>query len=174
MKVLWLTLAALVLSATSAVAQLVNITQLNVQTFAPGVSPITGTPLSDDIYLPTAFTCNVTAPAVPAKVVNPLRFFFDDPVNVGKVCLAPIVATLLAALPNLPGYVQTITVTDGTIGETSPRSAASNPFEIRTTPPAPTGFKVVWSCLKSGTRAALRGRWNVRRPKPWIRFETLR
>lgn len=145
MKFIWGLAVLFLFASIPAQAQIAGIVQVNVQTFAPGVNTVTGMPTSDNLYLVNSFLCNQVAPVVPVTVINPLRFFFDDPASTTvpkRVCIATIVSTLLPSLPNLPGYVITVTQTDS-IGQTSPRSAASNPFAIQGIPSAPTGLKVL-------------------------------
>lgn len=137
----YLLIVAALFSATPAFAQS-NVVQIDLQTFAPGVSTVTGAPLKSDTYLLGTIVCNSTAPAVPATVINPTRFFYDDLVNAGKVCIGTLVNTLLPSLPNQSGYLATVTATDN-LGATSPRSAASNPFAVQAAPPARTGLKVL-------------------------------
>ncbi len=143
MRRIVLAVALVVLTASSAAAQLAsNIVQVDLQIFAPGVSTVTGSPVSATSYLVALFTCNQVAPTVPATVTNPTRFFFDDVTNPGKVCLGTLVSSILPALPNTSGYLATVTVTD-TTGQTAARSAASNPFGTVAAPTVRTGLKVL-------------------------------
>ncbi len=142
MRPLLFTVVVLLVPASSAFAQLAGITTVTQQIYAPGVSTITGTPAVTQAYVPSLFVCNQTAPSVPVNVVNPRQFFFNDDVNIGKVCIATLAASTLAGLPNGSGYQSTVTVTDSS-GQTSPRSAASNPFDVAAVPSARTGYKVL-------------------------------
>ncbi len=100
--------------------------------------------MSSPFTMATQGTCNIAAPASPTIVFNPVRFYFTDPVNVGKVCLVTA-GTFLASVPVIPGpYTATITVTND-YGMTSVRSAPSPPF-YRGTPVvmvAPSGVTVI-------------------------------
>ena len=73
--------------------------------------------------------------------MNPTRFLFDDAANPGKVCIVPLTAGLLPALPNGIGYATTLTQTDN-IGQLSGVSAASNPFTRQAPPSVLTGLKL--------------------------------
>jgi hypothetical protein len=117
------------------------VTKYSLLIIAPGANPATASPVQSTDYLVNAFVCNQVAPTVPASVTNPTQFFFDDPANVGKVCIASLTATTLTALPNAPGYVGVVTATDD-LGQVSARSAASNPFNRQGPPAAPTGIRV--------------------------------
>lgn len=112
------------------------------QVFAPGVSPATGSPMWTNTYAVAAVLCGQAKPTVPATVTNPTKFFFDDPSNPTLACIVTIASGMLPALPNGTGYVMTLTATDN-VGQTSGRSAASNPFNKQGPPAAPGNPKVI-------------------------------
>lgn len=130
----------LVLSVTSAMAQAPNIAQYHQLVFGPGVDPQTGSPIWTNDYTATAATCNLVAPTVPATVTNPTAIFFDDQAHPGMSCQILIASTMLPAIPNGPGYVAVLTQTDN-LGQTSARSAASNPFAKQGIPAVLTNVK---------------------------------
>lgn len=129
-------------SAALAHAQAPNIVSYQEQTFAPGVDPTTGSPIQTNTYAASLATCNQAPPVVPPTVTNPTRIFFDDAANAGKVCIVTLASALLPALPNGVGYVSTLSQTDN-LGQTSPRSAASNPFSRQAGPAALTHLQTV-------------------------------
>lgn len=129
------------LCAAPAAAQAPNISKYDQQVFAPGVDPSTGAPLWTNTYQASAALCDQAAPTVPAVVANPTQIVFDDPAHAGRVCAITIASTLLVALPNQSGYVTTLTQTD-TLGQTSARSAASNPFTKQGVPAVLTNVRV--------------------------------
>ncbi len=131
----------LALIAAPAAAQSPNIVKYDQQVFAPGVDPAAGAPLWTNTYQVSAAACNQAPPTVPATVVNPTQVVFDDPAAAGRVCTIALASTLLTALPNQAGYLTTLTQTD-TLGQTSARSAASNPFGRQGPPAAPTSVRV--------------------------------
>lgn len=139
MKALILVLALLAIAAPLAAQTIVSSKQ---EIFAAGVSTLTGSPVQTNVFLAAGTVCNQTAPVVPALVVNPQRFLYDDPANAGKVCIQTMTSAQLAAIPNGAGYLATLSVTDD-LGQTSARSAASNPFSQQGAPAAPTGYKAV-------------------------------
>jgi hypothetical protein len=128
--------------ASLASAQAPNIASYQLNVFAPGVSVTTGSPVSTTTYLAAAALCNQTPPVVPPTVVNPGHFAFDDQANPGKSCIVPLVSTLLPGLPNGVGYETTLTQTDN-IGQVSPGSAASNPFNRQGLPAVLTGLHLI-------------------------------
>lgn len=120
-----------------------TIVRYDMQVFAPGVNTATGTPIQTNTYLVAAVTCGQPKVVVsPGGVVNPSRFAFDDPADVTKDCIGLLAAGLLPALPNGVGYRTTLTQTDS-LGQTSPRSAASPPFDRQGPPAVLTGVRVV-------------------------------
>jgi len=136
-------LAVLFVSLASiAHAQAPNITGYSLETYGPGVTPATGQPIQSTPYTSAAVQCNQTAPTVPNTVANPTRFFFDDAANPGKVCIGSLTSTYLQALPNGSGYTVYLTQTDN-LGQTSARSAVSNPFGKQGIPAILTNLKVV-------------------------------
>ena len=132
----------LVLLRVTLHAQTPNIVSYQLSVYAPGVSPVTGSPISTTTYQAGAAVCNQTLPIVPAAVVNPTRFFFDDPANPGKACIVPLNAAVLPGLPNGVGYTTTLTQTDN-LGQVSGASAASNPFNKQGIPPVLTNLHLV-------------------------------
>lgn len=137
----FIVVAFLIASAVPAVAQAPNITKYDQQVFAPGVDPAVGAPLWTNTYQATAAVCNQAPPTVAAVVTNPTQIVFDDLANAGRVCTIVIASSLLPALPNQAGYVTTLTQTD-TLGQTSARSAASNPFSKQGVPAVLTNVRV--------------------------------
>lgn len=141
-KFVWTLL--LLLLAVPVLAQTGAVVSYRVQFYQPGVDPAVGAPFTiAGPYAVTSVACNQPAPALTTgAVVNPRRIVFDDTANVGKVCVisAPEV---FAAMPIGTGpFVATATVTDD-FAQTSVRSAASNPFQLRGLPAALTGVRVV-------------------------------
>ena len=125
-------------AVTSVKGQAPNIVSYTLDTFAQGAtSPMQSTP-----YQSTSIACNQVAPTVPTSVTNPTKFFFDDAANVGKVCIGTLGGTWLQAIPNGPGYYVTLTQTDN-IGNTSARSAGSNPFVRQGNPAVVTNVRVI-------------------------------
>lgn len=142
MKRIALSIILMLAVSSAASAQAANITQYTQQVFAPGVNPVTGAPQWTNVYQAASVACNQAPITVTGTVVNPTRLEFDDSANTGKVCIVSLATTLLSALPNGVGYTSTLTQTDS-LGQVSPRSAASNPFTQQGAPNAPTGFKIV-------------------------------
>jgi len=122
-------------------AQTPNITSYTLETWAPGVNPSTGQPIQTTPFQANNFTCDQPVPTVPATVTNPTKVFIDDAAKPGRACISMLVANYLVALPNGTGYVTTITQTDN-LGQTSARSAVSNPFGKQGSPAVVTGLKV--------------------------------
>lgn len=130
------------LAATLGVSAQAAITRYDQQVFAPGVSPVTGSPQWTNSYVASLAVCGQTLVVGSGSVVNPTKLAFDDPAAPGKVCVITFASVLLTALPNGVGYTSTITQTDN-LGQTSARSAASNPFDKQGVPAVLTGLKVV-------------------------------
>lgn len=138
---LFMAIGALLVVSAPAFAQ-ANIVRYDMQVFAPGVNTVTGSPVQTNTYLVAAVTCGQPKVVVPAGgVVNPTRFAFDDPADATKDCIGLLAAGLLPALPNGIGYRTTLTQTDN-LGQTSPRSAASTPFDRQGPPVVLTGVRV--------------------------------
>jgi hypothetical protein len=134
--VVFLFAASLTVSAQAA------ITKYDQQVFAPGVSPVTGSPQWTNSYVASLAVCGQTLVVGTGSVVNPTKIAFDDPNAAGKVCIITLASALLTALPNGVGYTSTLTQTDN-LGQTSARSAASNPFDKQGVPGVLTGLRVV-------------------------------
>lgn len=131
-----------ILFAVNAQAQAPNIVSYTLDTYAPNVTPATGSPLQSTPYMAANITCNQVALSVPNNVANPTRFQFDDAANAGKVCIGSLSSGWLTALPNGQGYTTYISQTDN-LNQTSVRSAASNPFARQGSPAVLTNLKVV-------------------------------
>jgi len=140
MRLIKTSLIALILTANIN-AQSPNIASYTWEVFAPGVSPVTGSPISVTNFQALNASCNQAPPTIPANVVNPVAIIFDDAANFGRVCIINIPSNTLVALPNQPGYLSTLSQTD-TIGQLSARSAASNPFARQSVPLTITNVKV--------------------------------
>lgn len=158
-RLLWLVCVAAILTTTPAFAQGATVSYAQ-QVFAPGVSTATGTPIFVNTYTASAFVCNQAALVIPpGGVTNPTQVSFDDVANAGKACVASLVSTLLPALPNGTGYLSTMTQTDN-LGQTSARSAASNPFGRQGAPGVLTNFRIALWLLPSSPMTAME-RWGV-------------
>jgi hypothetical protein len=122
------------------------ITKYTLLVIAPGQNPATAAPVQTTDLAVGVVTCNQTPPPgwpppLTAAPTNPTTLRWDDPVNAGKLCSAPLAGTLLTALPNAPGYIGVLTATDD-IGQVSARSAASNPFTRQGAPAVPTTVRI--------------------------------
>jgi hypothetical protein len=134
--------SGLLLLASPAAAQ-ATIVSYTLEVYAPGVVPPAGLPISTTTYLAGAVTCGLPKAVVPpAGVVNGTRANWEDPANPALDCSVPLAASVLTALPNAPGYRAYMTQTDN-IGQTSVRSAASNPFARQGSPAVLTGVRVL-------------------------------
>lgn len=139
-RVIALTVLSVFLAAIAS-AQAPSITSYEQLVFPAGAVTATAAPVWSHVYPAAQVTCNVDAPAIPPTVVNPTKWFITDVAHAGKVCLGTIDASLYA-LPGGQGYQSVLNATD-TLGRTStPRSAASNPFDLLPPPAVPTGHKV--------------------------------
>jgi hypothetical protein len=100
----------------------------DLQIFAAGVNPVTGSPITTSNIPAGSFVCNlppVTAP--PGLTATPRYVYWDDPALPGRDCRVDRGA-LFVALPVGTGFTATMTATHA--GGTSARSAASNPFPV--------------------------------------------
>ena len=128
-----LVLLALGLMAGTASAQA---TGYDLQIYVPGApSPQSVSPLAL-----TDIVCNL-APPTGTSTVNPTRVLWDDPANVGKVCIWTPSVTAGSPLVLLPNgsYEGTVTVTDAA-GTSPPSNRAS--FSKAPVPAARTGVKL--------------------------------
>jgi hypothetical protein len=135
-------LALFALLALNSPAQAQTITSYTLKVWAVSTPPPT-LPISTTPIPAANFVCNQTAPTVPATVANPTHVFFDDTVNIGKVCIYTDTGTgPLLALPFTTQPMNaTIAATNGT--GTSADSVASNSFtRPGVAPPALTGVRV--------------------------------
>jgi hypothetical protein len=91
-----------------------------------------------DVFLAPAAVCNQTPPAT-INTVNPTRVIWDDPANVGKVCVYAVPTG--GTLPSLPvgTYEGTLTAFNS-IGQAE---SARAPFSRLSGPAAPTGLRVI-------------------------------
>lgn len=118
----------------------------DVEFWAAGVNPATGSPIQAANILKSASTCNLTPVPVPTGVVlNPTKIYVDDPDNAGRSCqLAPTTsAGLLMSVPLGSNHFATARARGATL--VSARSAASNPFSraiVPAPPPVPTAVAV--------------------------------
>lgn len=132
-----------VLSAAPVYAQAPNIASYNLEIYAQGVTPGTGSPVSTTPFPAASITCNQPALVVPpGTLVNPTKFGFDDAANPGRACVGSLTSSILVALPNAPGYTSYLTQTDN-LNQVSPRSNQSNPFVKQSAAPAPANLKIV-------------------------------
>jgi len=136
MKYSRIVLAALVVLLASVVSSQAQATGYDLQIYAVGApAPQTVSPLSlADIV------CNLAPPAG-TSTVNPTRVLWDDPANVGKVCIwtpSVVAGSPLVVLPN-GSYEGTVTVTDAA-GTSAPSNRA--PFSKAPVPAARTGVKL--------------------------------
>lgn len=117
------------------------ITSVTLKFFIQGGTTTVQTPTVMPI---TSFVCNTTKPADPvAPVVNPTKIYFDDPVNVGKICLYtdPGSGVLFSVPFGTQVYEGRISATNA--GGTGPDSSVSNSFSHPGAPPLVlTGLKV--------------------------------
>ena len=116
------------------------ITSYTLAITAPGSPPVL---ISTTVIQAIAVTCN-QAPPVGGSAINPTRAVFDDPANVGMVCIWTDPGSgPLSTLPfGATSYTATLIATDSA-GD-SPASVASPPFThpglVR---PAPTGLRLI-------------------------------
>jgi len=132
-------IVALCLVAATLAAQPPPVSGYTLKIFNQGAT----TPLTTTTLPASSFTCNQTPPPDTSNVANPTTVVFDDPANVGKVCLYTDPGTgPLLALPFSTGiYFARIAALNS--AGTGPDSLPSPPF---TRPgvvgAAPSGLKV--------------------------------
>jgi hypothetical protein len=99
----------------------------DVEFFAAGVNPATGSPISPAVnFLRSAAACGQARVSPVLPVVNPTAIRLEDPANAALDCALAASAGVLVGIPVGAGYVATAKAHGATLA--SVRSAASNPF----------------------------------------------
>jgi hypothetical protein len=139
MKAGFFAFVLLILSAVTVSAQQVpeTIVSWDLEVFASGVNTATGSPIYGPLnFLRSTSTCGQAKVTVPSIVINPSIISVDDPADTTKAChLGPNSAGVLISAPLGTGLRATLRAKGATLS--SPRSAASNPFDRSVVPVAP-------------------------------------